>query len=112
MRIGANTVELVMSLNGKHVVITGASKGIGAAIVDALAAQGAKLSLMGRSLDGLEAKAKSLLDKQADAKTQCIAVDVMDPEAVSQGFAQAREGFGAIDVLINNAGSSRDCSLP
>ena len=89
-----------MSLKDKHVVVTGASKGIGAAIVDALAAEGAKITLMGRSLAGLEQKAKGL------ALAQCVAVDVMDPEAVSAGFAKAREGFGAIDVLINNAGQA------
>lgn len=89
-----------MSLKDKHVVVTGASKGIGAAIVDALAAEGAKITLMGRSLAGLEQKAEGL------AQAQCVAVDVMDPEAVSAGFAKAREGFGAIDVLINNAGQA------
>ncbi|MBB6521434.1 SDR family NAD(P)-dependent oxidoreductase [Pseudoteredinibacter isoporae] len=89
-----------MSLDNKHIVVTGASKGIGAAIVDALAAQGARISLMGRSLAGLEAKAEGL------PKAQCIAVDVMDPDAVCEGFAKAREGFGPIDVLVNNAGQA------
>ncbi|MCV6627470.1 MAG: SDR family oxidoreductase [Cellvibrionaceae bacterium] len=89
-----------MSLKNKHIVVTGAAKGIGAAIVDSLAAQGARLSLMGRTLSGLEQKAAKL------AQAQCIAVDVADEASVAQGFAAAVEGFGPVDILINNAGQA------
>jgi NAD(P)-dependent dehydrogenase (short-subunit alcohol dehydrogenase family) len=89
-----------MSLKNKHIVVTGAGRGIGAAIVDALSAEGAKISLMGRSLEPLQAKAAKL------AEAQAISVDVTDSGAIAHAFEQAREGFGPIDILVNNAGQA------
>lgn len=89
-----------MQLLDKHVIVTGAGKGIGAAIVDALTAAGAKTTLMGRNLAPLQEKAERLLQAQA------ISVDVTDSTAVKQAFAQARETFGPIDILVNNAGQA------
>ena len=86
------------TLAEQHIVVTGASQGIGAAIVDALAAQGAKLSLMARRLPPLEDKASQL------HKAQAISVDVTQSDAVAQAFQQARQGFGAVDILVNCAG--------
>ena len=91
---------MTKTLNGKHAIVTGAGKGIGAAIVDALAARGAKVTLMGRSLEPLQAKADSLPQAQA------ISVDVTDSERVKAAFQEAREAFGAIDILVNNAGQA------
>lgn len=89
-----------MSLSGLHVVVTGASKGIGAAIVDALAAENANITLMGRNMGDLQIKAKQ------HQNTQCVSVDVGNGEAVGQAFTQAREGFGPVDILVNNAGAA------
>lgn len=89
-----------MNLADKHVVVTGASKGIGAAIVDALASQGAKITLMGRNLADLETKAAQY------PNTQCVSVDVADGAAVVAAFGKARQGFGLIDILVNNAGAA------
>jgi len=85
-------------LNGRHAVVTGGGSGIGAAIADRLAAQGAKVTLMARKKERLEAKAQSLPEGQA------VAVDITDEEAVNNAFARAQERFGPVDILVNNAG--------
>ncbi len=94
-----------MPLSDKHVVVTGAGKGIGAAIVDALAAEGAKVSLMGRTLAPLQAKASQLPSAQA------IQLDVTDSGGVKKAFQSARDNFGPIDILINNAGQAHTSPL-
>lgn len=82
----------------RHVLITGGGTGIGASIAHTLDQQGARLSLLGRSLAPLEAVAGSL--RQA----QPICCDVSAEESVATAFEQASSEFGAIDILINNAG--------
>jgi len=67
----------------KHAVVTGASRGIGAAIVTALEAQGMRVSPMSRS----------------------SGVDVRNPDSVTAAFVQARKANGPIDILVNNAGA-------
>jgi len=89
-----------MVLSDKHVIVTGAGKGIGAAIVDALAAEGAKVTLMGRTLAPLQEKAAKLPQAQA------ISVDVTQSDRVKAAFQQARVAFGPIDILVNNAGQA------
>jgi len=84
------------TLAGQHAVVTGAGSGIGAAIAHALAGQGMRVTLMGRTLPSLQA--------QAVPNAQCIAVDVSDERSVQAGFAAAAEVHGPVDVLINNAG--------
>jgi NAD(P)-dependent dehydrogenase (short-subunit alcohol dehydrogenase family) len=85
------------TLNGKHAVVTGASRGIGLAIARALLAQGARVTLMARDAAALEAAAAGL-----GGATAWRTMDVTDPAAVAQAFAQA----GAVDILVNNAGQA------
>ncbi len=92
--------QMSATLAEQHIVVTGASQGIGAAIVDALSAQGARMSLMARRLPPLEDKASQLPQAQA------ISVDVTQSDAVVQAFQQARQGFGAVDILVNCAGQA------
>lgn len=89
------------SLQGQHVLVTGAARGIGAAIVQAFAARGARLSILGRS-------AGSLAPLVAEDPEHRIAVvaDVSDAEQVAAAFEQARQRFGPITVLVNNAGQA------
>ncbi|WP_019528972.1 SDR family NAD(P)-dependent oxidoreductase [Dasania marina] len=89
-----------MLLKGKHAVVTGAGKGIGAAIVDSLAKEGARVTLMGRTLAPLQEKASQLPQAQA------IALDVTQSDCVTAAFNQAKEVFGPIDIMINNAGQA------
>lgn len=96
------------SLRGEHAVVTGAGRGIGAAIARALASQGAKVSLLGRTRDSLDKLATEL---NANAET-CVAVaDVKDGSALQVAFARARERFGPVSILVNNAGQASSAPL-
>jgi NAD(P)-dependent dehydrogenase (short-subunit alcohol dehydrogenase family) len=85
------------TLQGKHAVVTGASRGIGLAIARALMAQGARITLMARDAQALEVAVAEL-----GGDTAWQAVDVTDAEGVAAAFARA----GAVDILVNNAGQA------
>jgi NAD(P)-dependent dehydrogenase (short-subunit alcohol dehydrogenase family) len=89
------------TLTGKHAVITGGGRGIGAAIARALANSGASISLLGRDLPRLEATAQSIA-----SDTQCVVIDVSDEHMVKLAFDQIRERHPRIDILVNNAGQA------
>ena len=88
-----------MDIKGKTVVITGASRGIGADAARVFAAAGANLALLARSEAALEE-----LVEEIGAQAMAFACDVADPEAVSAALNKAHDHFGSLDVLINNAG--------
>ena len=90
-------------LEGRHVFITGAAQGIGAAIAETLAHQGAVLTLAGRRQPVLETLAQRL---QAVTRCTVVVMDVSDANAVAQGFAQARAALGPVSMLVNNAGQA------
>jgi len=87
------------SLAGKTAVITGASKGIGAAAGRAFARAGANVVLLARS----EAQIASLADEIGETAL-AVPCDVSDYAAVTSAFALAKTKFGQIDILIGNAG--------
>ena len=92
------------ALVGKHAVVTGGGRGIGAAIAASLAEQGATLTLMGRDASRLQERARALATKR---KVSTVSVDVENAESVAAAFAQASAERGAIDILINNAGAAQ-----
>lgn len=92
-------------LNDIHAVVTGGARGIGAAIADRLDSLGVRLTLMGRQLEPLQKKCAGL--KQALP----VAADVTREAAVADAFARAREKFGPIGILINNAGAANSAPL-
>lgn len=89
-----------MRLQGQHAVITGGGTGIGAAIARALAAEGAKLTLVGRRREKLEEVGVEPFDALVSP------ADVTDRDQVEQCFATAREAQGPISILVNNAGAA------
>jgi NAD(P)-dependent dehydrogenase (short-subunit alcohol dehydrogenase family) len=91
------------SLDNRHVLVTGAGTGIGAAIATACAKAGARVSLAGRRSDPLAALEASL---GADRAQAVAGFDVTDADKVRAGAAAARRAFGPIDVLVNNAGEA------
>ncbi len=93
------------SLAGLHAVVTGGGRGIGAAIADALAAEGAPVTVMGRSAETLE-KARAALSAAHGIEAFAASVDVTDPASVEAAFAAATDPLGAPAILINNAGGT------
>ncbi len=93
----------MFDLSGKSALITGASGGIGAAIARALHAQGASVALSGTREEVLQA----LKDELGERAHVCVC-NLSDPEAVGALVGKAEEAMGAVDVLINNAGLTRD----
>jgi NAD(P)-dependent dehydrogenase (short-subunit alcohol dehydrogenase family) len=89
-------------LQGQHVLVTGAARGIGAAIVRAFAERGAHVSLLGRSAASL-----APLVAEDTAKRVAVTADVGQADQVAAAFAQARQRFGPITVLVNNAGQAK-----
>jgi NAD(P)-dependent dehydrogenase (short-subunit alcohol dehydrogenase family) len=87
-------------LDGLHALVTGGGSGIGAAIAGALAAEGARLTLVGRDGARLEAAA-------ARHGAAVLVCDVADADAVAAACARA----GAVDLLVNNAGAAASAPL-
>lgn len=94
-----------MRLAGQHALITGGGSGIGAAIARALAAEGAKLSMVGRRPEPLEETASQLRSNWTTEVVVCPA-DVTVRDEVERAFALARETQGPITILVNNAGAA------
>ncbi len=88
-------------LANRHALVTGGGRGIGAAIAQALASQGAVVTLLGRDRGRLEVAAE-----RVGAGTLAVAADVTDPAQVEAAFDRARHGHGTIDLLVNNAGEA------
>ncbi|MBV8579922.1 MAG: SDR family oxidoreductase [Candidatus Eremiobacteraeota bacterium] len=88
---------------GAHALVTGGGRGIGAACATALAATGARLTLLGRDRVVLDAHATTL---PASAQAHVIVADVTDDAALAAAFAGARARHGEIEILVNNAGAS------
>jgi NAD(P)-dependent dehydrogenase (short-subunit alcohol dehydrogenase family) len=86
----------------KTVLITGGSRGLGLALAREAAAQGARVAICGRDTNSLERARQSL--EQIGAEILALPCDVTDPGSVDELLRQVQEHFGALDVLINNAG--------
>jgi 3-oxoacyl-[acyl-carrier protein] reductase len=93
----------MFDLSGKRALVTGASGGIGRAIATALAAQGAEVALSGTRVGALEDVAGTI-----SGKTHILPCNLSDMDAVDRLVPQAEEAIGGLDILINNAGMTRD----
>lgn len=91
--------------DGRHALVTGANRGIGEAVVRALAAEGARVTLLVRHRASGEAVARTLTGTHA-----VVVADVTDGGAVRAACETARAQLGGIDILVNNAGGAE--SIP
>src|SRR6267142_1969217 len=90
-------------LKGKVAVVTGASKGIGAAIAEHLAAEGASVVVnYASSKSGADAVVKRIT--QREGKAVAVQADVSKAEDIQRLFAETKKAYGKLDILVNNAG--------
>jgi 3-oxoacyl-[acyl-carrier protein] reductase len=92
-----------IDLSGKNVLVTGSTRGIGRAIAETLAKAGARVAVVGRDLQKAQEAATAIGNG-----SQGFACDVTDTTAVTKLVADVEAAFGSIDVLVNNAGITRD----
>lgn len=97
------------NLEGQHAIITGGSRGIGAAIATALAEKGASITLMARSIGDLRAHAAAL--QQLGGPVQVLECSVADEASVERAFERAESGLGAANILVNNAGTAKSAKF-
>jgi NAD(P)-dependent dehydrogenase (short-subunit alcohol dehydrogenase family) len=95
-----------LELNGKVALVTGANRGIGAAIAAELASEGMDLCLVARDSEKLQQVADNLR-KTANVHVHTVSSDLRDPAAPNQAIAQAVAQFGRLDLLVNNAGATK-----
>lgn len=95
---------MVDRLKGKCAIVTGGSKGLGLAIGELFAREGAQVMLAARDGDAAEMVAQGIRDGGWHA--EAISADVTDPASITKLFAQTRARLGPIDILINNAGQN------
>ncbi len=93
-------------LDNEVVLVTGASRGIGRAIADTLGNSGATVVGTATSTSGADAITERF--KEAGIKGVGMALNVTDPDQIAEVLAKITEDFGAISVLVNNAGITRD----
>jgi short-subunit dehydrogenase len=91
-------------IDGKHVIVTGASSGIGRALARSLAARGAVLTLAARRLDRLEELSREIGGRSGGTPPVAVRCDVSDPDDVSRLVGGTVERLGYVDILVNNAG--------
>ncbi|ARP92607.1 short-chain dehydrogenase [Bordetella genomosp. 9] len=93
-------------LGGKVVLCTGAAQGIGRAMLDAFARQDCRLALLDLNEAGMQRADAELRERHPGVETLCLAASVRDDGAVDRAFRAARERYGRIDIVLNNAGIS------
>ena len=92
-----------LGLQGKVALVAAASRGLGRAIADALAAEGASLVICARGREELEAAKKSI-ESQTGANVHAIAADVSDADQLAKLSSEALGKWGKIDILVTNSG--------
>lgn len=94
-----------LPLAGRHALVTGGGRGIGAAIATALAGAGARVTLLGRTATELAATAARIPGAAS------VTADVTDSASLEQAFAEARAGAGEVSILVNNAGLAKSRAM-
>ncbi|HUQ49032.1 MAG TPA: SDR family NAD(P)-dependent oxidoreductase [Gemmatimonadaceae bacterium] len=98
--------ELIRYLEDQHAVVTGGSRGIGAAIAAEFVRRGARVTIMGRSAETLEERAREMRgEKGATVSTE--ECDVSNADSVANAFSRSVSTLGPVQILVNNAGTAK-----
>jgi NAD(P)-dependent dehydrogenase (short-subunit alcohol dehydrogenase family) len=92
----------VQSLKGQSALVTGAGRGIGRAIALTLATAGAKVALVARTADDIQQVAQDI--RHGGGEALAVAMDVTNPNSVRSVVEETEKAFGALSILVNNAG--------
>ena len=95
-----------ISLAGRSAVITGGSKGIGLAVATRFAQSGADVAIVARGREALDHAAKTI-DAAASGRVVAVAADVANAADVKRAYDEVMRAFGKVDIVVNNAGTSR-----
>jgi 3-hydroxybutyrate dehydrogenase len=98
-----------MRLAGRTAVVTGGGQGIGAAVVRALAGEGVRVVVAGRTLSKVEKVAEEL--REEGREVWAAGSDVTDPASIVRLAAVAKDKLGPVDILVNNAGVGHSSPL-
>jgi NAD(P)-dependent dehydrogenase (short-subunit alcohol dehydrogenase family) len=101
-----------LHLSDKHVVITGGSKGIGLACAQAFLEEGARVTLVSRDSNNLNAARAKLQDRFAANRIHTVAANLRDAQAALAALDSAEAAFGSVDVLVNSAGAAKRTPAP
>jgi NAD(P)-dependent dehydrogenase (short-subunit alcohol dehydrogenase family) len=96
-------------LAGRTAVVTGGGRGIGRSVARGLAAEGMRVVLAARSEGEIDAVAEEV--RERDGEAIAVPTDVTDTDDVTRLFERARDRFGRVDLLVNNAGTNADGRL-
>ena len=96
----------MFDLNNKVALVTGSARGLGQAIAVKLAEAGADIALCDLKADWLEETAEKV--KALGRRVECYSVNVAEGDSVTEGVKAIEKDFGQIDVLVNNAGITKD----
>ena len=99
-----------VDLSGQVALVTGASQGIGRAIAETLAVNGATVCVLARNQEKLASVVEAITS--AGGKADAMPCDVSQPDAIEKVVETIVEKHGRLDILVNNAGVTRDTLLP
>jgi 3-oxoacyl-[acyl-carrier protein] reductase len=102
--------SLKVDLNGQTAIVTGASQGLGRSIAIALAANGARVACVARNAEKLADTVASI--QATGGNAEAFSADVSNKESIENVVNTVAEQWGRLDILINNAGITRDTLLP
>ncbi len=97
-------------LDGRSAIVTGGSKGLGLAMATRYAASGADVAILARNADALE-RARAAISEKARGRVVAIACDVSKADEIERAYATAVRDLGKVDIVVNNAGTSRNGSF-
>jgi 3-oxoacyl-[acyl-carrier protein] reductase len=95
-----------ISLSGRAAIVTGGSKGIGFAVATRFAASGADVAIVARTAEQLK-EAVAAIEKSSQARVIGVQADVSKATDIQRAYDEAMTAFGKVDIIVNNAGTSR-----